>query len=84
MPSNFAVALRQIPVPDELGGNVKEKRVVEAVENPREECVHSEENALLPELVELRVTIEETSRDELIEDTHRDRRRYGEKNVVQR
>ena len=58
--------------------------MVEAVKNPCEECVHSEKNAFLAKLVELRVAIEETSRNELIEDTHCDRRCYGEKNVVQR
>ena len=57
--------------------------MVEAVENPREEGVHLEEDALLAEAVELRVAVQEASGDELVKDSHHEGGEDGEEDVVE-
>ena len=57
--------------------------MVEAVGYPEEEGVHFEEDAFLAELVELRVAVEEASRNELVEDAHGKWGKDGEENVVE-
>lgn len=46
--------------------------------------MHLEEDALLAELVELRVAVEEAGGDKLVEDAHDEGRKDGEKDVVER
>lgn len=81
---HFAVALHQIVVPDQLEEDVGKEGVVEAVEHPGEEGVHLEKDAFLAELVELRVSIEEAGRDELVEDAHHEGGKDGKEDVVER
>ena len=45
--------------------------------------MHLEEDALLAELVELRVAVEEAGRDKLVEDAHDKGREDGEEDVVE-
>lgn len=61
MTSNLSIALWKIPKPNELGDEVGEKRVVEAIQDPRPERMHLEKDALLTELVKLRVAVKEAS-----------------------
>ncbi len=77
-----AVALGEVPVPDELGDEIRDEGVIEAVENPGEKGVHLEEDTFLAELVELGVAVEEAGGDELVEDAHDERGKDGEKDVV--
>ncbi len=42
-----AVALGEVPVPDELGDEIRDEGVIEAVENPGEKGVHLEEDTFL-------------------------------------
>ena len=58
--------------------------MIERVHNPLPESCLSKEEVLLAEDVELRVTIEDTGGDELIEDTDEKGRKDGEEYVVQR
>jgi hypothetical protein len=81
--SNLTITLWQIIQEDEFRYKVENKRVVETVCYPAEERMHSEEHTLLTELVELRVSIEQTSRDVLIEDTKNKGRHNCEENVVE-
>ena len=57
--------------------------MVEAIPNPREKRMHFEEDSFLTKLIQLRISIEESGGDELIEDTHGYGRKQGEKNVVE-
>lgn len=57
--------------------------MVEAVEDPGEEGVHLEEDALLAELVELGVAVEKAGGDELVEDAHDQWWEDGEEDVVE-
>ena len=57
--------------------------MVEAVEDPGEEGMHFEEDALLAELVELRVAVEEARGYELVEDAEDEWREDGEEDVVE-
>lgn len=57
--------------------------MVKAVRDPSPEGVHLEEDALLAELVELRVAVEQAGGDELIKDTHDEGRKDGEEDVVE-
>lgn len=57
--------------------------MVEAIEDPGEEGVHLEEDALLPELVELRVAVQQAGRDELVEDAHDEGGKDGEEDVIE-
>lgn len=81
--SNLAVALWQIVQPDQLRDKVKYERVVKAVCYPAEEGMHSEEHALLTQLVELRVSIKQTCRDVLIENAKDEGRHNREQDVVE-
>jgi hypothetical protein len=45
--------------------------------------VHFEEGILLSELVQLRISVQQASRDELIEDTHHKWWKDGEEDVVE-
>ena len=58
--------------------------MIERIHNPLPESCLSKEEVLLAEDVELRVTIEDTGGDELIEDTDDKGRKDGEKHIVQR
>ena len=58
--------------------------MVEGIADPKPECRLREELVPLPELVQLRVAIQESRGDELIEDTNDERREDGEDDVVQR
>ena len=69
MACDRTVAKRQIVPEDELRADVQNERMVEAIENPREERMHPKENAFLGELIKLRVSVQKTSRDKLIKDT---------------
>lgn len=83
MASYLAVALWKIPKPDELRDEIEDQGVVETIDNPAEEGVHLEENTLLTELIELRVPIEQASRDILVKDSEYERRQHGEDDVVE-
>jgi len=58
--------------------------VIECIGNPQPECSLGEELVPLPKGIELRVTIQESCRDELIEDTNNKRRQNRENDVVKR
>lgn len=79
----FAVALWQVVVEDAFADEIGEERVVEAVANPGPEGVHFEEDAFLAELIKLRVSVEETSGDELVEDAHGEGGEDGEEDVIE-
>lgn len=83
MTRNLSVTLWEIVEVDELGEDVEEERMVEAVNEPGPEAALLEEDSLLAELIELWVAIQETSADELIEDSHDERREDGEEDVVE-
>ena len=83
MTCGLSIALGQIKVLDEFGEDVEDERVVEAISDPGEEGVHLEECVLLTDLVELGVAVEEAVGDELIEDTHCERGKDGEEDVVE-
>ena len=57
--------------------------MVEAIEDPGKERVHLEEDPFLPQLVELRVSVEESGGNELVEDTHDKRRKDCEEDVIE-
>jgi hypothetical protein len=57
--------------------------VVESVPNPLPECHRGKETVRLPELIQLRVSIEHSCRDELVENTDDERRKNGEDDVVE-
>lgn len=84
VPGDFAVALRQIPVPDELRGKVRDEGMVEAVQDPGPERVHFEEDSLLTELVQLWVAVEEPSGDELVENAHGQGGKESKEDIVER
>lgn len=77
------VTLGEIPEPDELGDEIGEERMVETIEDPGPENVHLEKDAFLSELVKLWISVEEASRDELIEDTDYKRWENGKEHVVE-
>ena len=58
--------------------------VVERVSNPEPECGLGEERVALTEHVQLRVPIQNPSRDELVEDTNDEGRQDGEDDVIHR
>lgn len=84
MAVHLAVAADKIEVPDTLRNKVGDEAVVETVGDPRPERVHPEEDALLAELIKLRVAVEKASRNELIEDAHDQGRENGEEDVIER
>lgn len=45
--------------------------------------MHFEKGPLLAKLIELWVAIEETGRDELVKDSHHDRGKKGEEDVIE-
>ena len=57
--------------------------MVESVENPRPERMHLKENAFLPKLIQLRVTIEKASRNELVKDPYHKRGKKSKKYIVE-
>jgi hypothetical protein len=57
--------------------------VVEAVGNPRPETVPLEEHSFLSELVQLGISVQKSSGDELITDSHRKWRENREEDVVE-
>ena len=57
--------------------------MVEAVGYPEEERVHFEEDAFLPELVELGIAVEETGGDELVEYAHDEGWEESEEDIVE-
>ncbi len=57
--------------------------MVEAVENPGEERVHLEEGTFLAELVQLGISVEQASRDELVDYAHCEWRKDGKKDIVE-
>ena len=58
--------------------------MIERIHNPLPKGCLGKEEVLLAEDVELRVTIEDAGRDELIENTDDEGRKDGKKDVVQR
>lgn len=58
--------------------------VIECIADPQPKGRLREELVPLPELVQLRVAIQESRRDELVEDTDDERREDGEDDIVQR
>lgn len=58
--------------------------MVDRGNNPREERAHLEECILLPYLVQLRVSVQQTCRDELVEDAHDEGWQDREDDVVER
>jgi hypothetical protein len=57
--------------------------VVESVPNPLPECHRGKETVRLSKLIQLRVSIEHSCRDELVENTDDQRRKNGEDDVVE-
>jgi len=80
---DFAVALGQVPVPDQFGNKIGDEGVVEAVEDPGKEGVHFKEDTFLAELVELGIAVEEAGGDELVEDAQDEGGEDGEEDVVE-
>lgn len=70
MTRNPPIALWEIPEPDEFGTEIENQRVVEAIPNPGEKGMHFEEDSLLTKLIQLRISVEKSSGNELIEDAH--------------
>lgn len=58
---NLAVTLWEIPVPNQLGYEVSDKGVVEAIEDPREKGMHFEKHSLLTKLIELGISVKKAS-----------------------
>lgn len=79
----LAVALGEIIRPEKLAPDVDHERVVDSVGDPGEKDAQSEELISLPEGIELRVAVEQASRDELVQNTHRKRWQHSEDDVVQ-
>ena len=65
----LAVVLQVISAEDETRERKEHDTVVEGIADPVEERHGREEVVLLPELVQLRVSVEHSGRDELVEDT---------------
>ena len=84
MASDLAIALREVPIPDQLGDEVGEQRMVEAVTNPGEEGAHPEEDSFLAQTVELRIAVKKAGGYELVEDAHDDGGKDGEEDIVER
>ena len=82
VPRYSSVALGKIPKPYELREDVGDERVVEPIQDPAEKRVHLEEDASLSELIKLWISIEQPSRNELVENAHRKRWTDGEEDVV--
>ena len=81
---DFAVALGQIPIPDELRDKVRDEGMVETVQDPGPKGMHFEEDAFLTELVQLWIAVEETGGDELVEDAHDEWGKEGKEDIVKR
>lgn len=82
MAGYFSIALGKIPKPDELRYEVREKRMVEPIKDPGPKRMHLEEDTFLSELVQLRVTIEQASRNELVENPYHNGWEDGKEYVV--
>ena len=63
---------------------VEHQTVVEAIADPRPEVVRLEEDALLTELIQLRISIEQSCIDKLIEDAQHERWHDREDDVEER
>lgn len=72
----------QVAVPDELAKDVKDDGVVDGVEEPFDEYLHTEKLVLLAHAVQLRVPIEEARRDELIKNAEGQGRKNGIEDVI--
>lgn len=83
MAGYLSVALGKIPKPDELRYEVREKRMVEPIEDPGPERMHFEEHTFLSKLVQLWITIEKAGGDELIKYPNHNGREDGEEHVVE-
>jgi len=57
--------------------------VIEAVEDPRPERMHLEENTLLAKLIKLRIAVKQSGRDELVEDADYKWWKDGEEYVIE-
>lgn len=79
-----AVALDEIIWPEKLAPDVDHERVVDSVGNPGDKDAQSEELISLAKGIELRVAVEQASRDELVKNAHCKRWQHGEDDVVQR
>ncbi len=79
----FAITLRKIPKPYELRNEIAEERMIEPIEDPRPERMHLEEDALLAELIELRIAIEQSGRYELVKNANHKWWEDCEKDVVE-
>ena len=64
--------------------DIRQDRMVEPVRNPAPKAMHAKEDALLRELVKLRIAIQQSRGDELVEDANRERREKGEEYIVER
>lgn len=58
--------------------------MVKTIGDPGKERVHPEKGVSLPKLIQLWISIEQSSGDELVKDTHHKRRQDGEEQVVER
>jgi hypothetical protein len=71
MTSNLAISLDKVTIPEELRPNVQHNRMVDSVAYPLCENFESKEVVLLAHHVKLGVSIQQASRDELIQNTER-------------
>lgn len=58
--------------------------MVERICNPEPECSLREEFVFLTQDIELRITVQKSGRDELIENTDDEGRQYSKDNIVER
>lgn len=70
MAGDLAVRLHAVAGPHILAADVQDEGVVDCVGDPGGEGADAEEGVILPYVVELRVAVEETGRDELVQDAH--------------
>ena len=83
MTGNRTISLNSIVPPDEFGEDVENYGVIERVCDPGDEGMHFEKGILLSQLIELRVSVQETSRDKLVEYADHQRRGNSEEDVVE-
>jgi hypothetical protein len=79
----FTICHWKAIVEDEFRKTIGEQRVIEPICDPGPEAMHLEKYTLLTELIKLGVPIQQAGRDELINDTQYERRKYSEKNVIE-
>jgi hypothetical protein len=78
-----AVGLGAVVDKEERTADVENERVVDSVEDPRGEDVHTEEAVSLAERVELRVPVEQAGRNKLVQDTEDERREHSVEDIVE-